>query len=144
MATELQRRGMSDLSKLSRRERQIMKIVFEKESATVNDIRCLMPNAPTPMAIRRLLAILVEKGFLKSKKKGREKLYFAKQKKASAGSKALKEVVDTFFNGSISQALATHLSHPRRKLSRSDVEDLSALIEELADKGESMEQEKDQ
>lgn len=121
-----------------------MRIVFEKESATVNDIRCLIPDAPTPMAIRRLLAILIEKGFLKSRKKGRENLYFAKQQKASAGSKALKEVVDTFFNGSISQALATHLSHPRRKLSRSDVEDLSALIEELANKNKLIDQGKDQ
>lgn len=121
-----------------------MQIIFELDSATVNEIGRQMPDAPTPMAIRRLLAILVEKGFLKRKKKGRENLYLAKQQKASAGFNALKEVIDTFFNGSISQALATHLSHPRRKLSRADVESLSALIEELSGEGESIDQENDQ
>ncbi len=135
---------MPDLSMLSRRERQIMKIVFEAGGATVNEIRSRMTDAPTPMAIRRLLAILVDKGFLRSKKNGREKVYVAKQQKASAGSKALREVIDTFFNGSLTQALATHLAHPRQKLSSSDVEDLAALIDELSNKSDSPEQEKAQ
>lgn len=120
-----------------------MKIVFAMESATVNDIRGRMPDAPTPMAVRRLLAILIEKGFLKCAKKGREKLYHATQRKASAGSNALTEVIDTFFNGSLSQALATHLSHPRKKLSRTDLADLVALVDELEDNQKSSDQETD-
>ena len=118
---------------MSRRERQIMKIVFEKECATVNEIRDLLPEPPTPMAVRRMLAILLEKGFLKSQKKGRENVYAAKQQKGAAGSKALREVLDTFFKGSIAQALATHLGRPGSQLTDDEAERLNALIEDLSD-----------
>ena len=120
-----------DLSSLSRRERQIVQVVYSLDGATVHDICDKLPNAPTPMATRRMLAILLEKGFLKRRKQGREFVYLPKQAKKRAGASALKEVLQTFFDGSIGQALATHLNATRQPLSDDDVQRLNQLIDEL-------------
>ena len=56
---------MSDSSKLSRRERQIMDILFARGEATVNQIAEALPDPPTPMAVRRMMHILEEKGHLR-------------------------------------------------------------------------------
>ena len=129
---------MTSMAKLSRRERQIMEIVFEQRSATVNDICELLSGQPTPMAVRRMLAILMEKNQLKREKCGREFVYLPKQSKSRAGVKALRQVLATFFDGSIGSALATHLERPGTKLTDEDVERLTQLIDELKDqRGES-------
>ncbi|KAA5542708.1 BlaI/MecI/CopY family transcriptional regulator [Roseiconus nitratireducens] len=122
---------MTNFEKLSRRERQIMEIVYEIEQATVHQIRKQLDGDPTPMAVRRLLAILMEKGYLKRVKSGREFAYLPKQPKTKAGVKALRKVVKTFFEGSIGEALATHLERPGASLSSEEVERLSRLIDEF-------------
>ena len=122
---------MTNLSQLSRRERQIMSVVFSLRRASVHDICQRLDGNPTPMAVRRLLAILMEKGHLKREKSGREYLYLPKQSKNIAGVKALREVLTTFFDGSIGTALATHMDRPGGKVSDDDIETLRRLIEEL-------------
>lgn len=125
---------MSGLSQLSRRERQIMEIVFQMRSASVNDIRERLPGQPTPMAVRRLLAILMEKGLLKRRKDGREYVYLPRQSKQRAGVTALRQVLATFFDGSIGSALATHLEKPGTRLTDEEVQRLTDLIEDLQTK----------
>ena len=122
---------MTDLTKLSRRERQIMEIVFSKRKASVLEICTALPNPPTPMAVRRMLAILQEKGALKREKQGREYVYLPRQSKRRAGVKALRQVLETFFDGSIGTALATHLEKPGGDLSDEDVQRLRELIADL-------------
>ena len=122
---------MTDLTKLSRRERQIMEIVFSKRKASVQEICTALPNPPTPMAVRRMLAILQEKGALKREKQGREYVYLPRQSKRRAGVKALRQVLETFFDGSIGTALATHLEKPGGDLSDEDVQRLRELIADL-------------
>lgn len=124
---------MTNMARLSRRERQIMEIVFKRQTASVHDICERLDGQPTPMAVRRMLAILMEKGHLKREKRGREFIYLSKQSKAKAGAKALRQVLATFFDGSIGSALATHLEKPGAKLTDEDVERLTELIEELHD-----------
>jgi BlaI family penicillinase repressor len=128
---------MADSTQLARRERQIVEIVFAKQNATVQEIRDELPDPPTPMAIRRMLAILMEKGFLKRQKRGREFVYLPRQTKRVAGLQALRQVLSTFFDGSVEAALAAHLEKPGARLDRDELRRLSQLIEELSpDDGE--------
>ena len=101
---------MPNPAHFSRRERQIMDVVFARGEATVNQIRAEIPDAPTDMAVRRMMHILEEKGHLRRRREGREMVYLPVQSKARAGLKALQGVLDTFFDGSLDEALAAHLT----------------------------------
>ena len=120
---------MPDPTHLSRRERQIMDLIFAKGEATVRQIQAELPDPPTDMAVRRMLHILEEKKHLRRRQEGREVVYAAKQSKARAGMNALQQVLDTFFGGAVDEALAAHLSRketiPPEQLAR-----LKALIEQ--------------
>ncbi len=105
---------MPDPSELSRRERQIMDATFALGEATVNQIVETIPDAPTPMAVRRMMHILEEKGHLKRQGDGREVVYAPRESKDKAGRSAFQKVLETFFSGSLEEALTSHL------LSRND------------------------
>jgi predicted transcriptional regulator len=122
---------MTDLSRLSRRERQVMQIVFARRHATVHDIRADLPDPPTPMAIRRMLAILQQKGHLRRQKQGREFVYLPRHSKHRTGLKALRQVLETFFDSSAGAALATHLEKPGADLTDAELERLAKLIDDL-------------
>jgi predicted transcriptional regulator len=122
---------MSDFSKLSRREGQIMQVIFARQQATVQEIRAALPDPPTPMAVRRMLAILHEKGHLRRQKRGREVVYLPRQSKRRAGLTALRQVIDTFFNSSVGTALATHLEKRGADLDDDELERLASLINHL-------------
>jgi predicted transcriptional regulator len=92
---------MSDTSKLTRRERQIMDVLFARSEATVNQIVAALPDPPTSMAVRRMMHILEEKGHLLRRDQGREVVYAPKQSKENAGRSAFEKVLDTFFGGSL-------------------------------------------
>jgi predicted transcriptional regulator len=101
---------MAKVPQLSRRERQIMDIVYAQGGATVRQIRAALPDPPTDMAVRRMLHILEEKGHLRRRQEGREVVYLAAQSKRRAGLAALRHVLDTFFGGAVDEALAAHLA----------------------------------
>lgn len=101
---------MPNPTHFSRRERQIMDVVFARGEATVNQICAEIPDAPTDMAVRRMMHILEEKGHLRRRQEGREVVYLPVQSKARAGLNALQGVLDTFFGGSLDEALAAHLT----------------------------------
>ena len=87
-----------------------MDVVFARGEATVNQICAEIPDAPTDMAVRRMMHILEEKGHLRRRKEGREVVYLPAQSKARAGLKALQGVLDTFFGGALDEALAAQLT----------------------------------
>ena len=101
---------MFESSSLSRRERQIMDILFAKSEATVRQIQESLEDPPTVMAVRRMLHILEEKGHLKRHQNGREVVYSPLESRKNAGASALKHVIDTFFGGAIDEALAAHFA----------------------------------
>jgi predicted transcriptional regulator len=101
---------MHDPSQLSRRERQIMDLIYMAGEATVRQVQAKLPDPPTDMAVRRMLQILEEKGHLRRRPEGREVVYLPAQSKARAGVKALQHVLDTFFSGAVDEALAAHLA----------------------------------
>jgi predicted transcriptional regulator len=125
---------MSDLGHLSRRERQIMEVIYAKGEATANDVLSALPNAPTHTAVRTFLRILETKGHLKHKKRSREFVYFPTRQRERAGKSAFHRVLQTFFSGSLEQAVAAHLADPKTQVSPEELERLSALIREAKKK----------
>src|SRR5689334_4904319 len=100
---------MKERTQLSRRERQIMDVIFARGEATVNQVVEDIPDAPTSMAVRRMIHILEEKGHLKRREEGREVVYLPREAKCKAGRNAFQRVLETFFNGSLEDALSAHL-----------------------------------
>ena len=112
-----------------------MDILYAKGEASVLAIQSALPEAPTPMAVRRMLQILEEKRAVVRRKEGREFIYRPRQARKRAGSKALKHVLETFFEGSLEQALATHLSDRNSKISDEEIARLMDLIEQERESG---------
>ncbi len=112
-----------------------MEILHTRGEATVLQIAGALPDPPTPMAVRRMLHILVEKGHLKARKQSREVVYAPVEKRAKAGSSALQRVLETFFDGSLEEALAAHLVSKKGRLDDAESARLMKLIEEARQSG---------
>jgi len=91
---------------LSRRERQIMDIIHARNEATAADVQAALLKAPSYSAVRALLRILEEKGFLKHREEGPRYVFAPVESPESARGSALKRVVETFFDGSLANAVA--------------------------------------
>ena len=126
---------MPESSELSRRERQIMDAVFALGEATVNQVAENIPSPPTAMAVRRMMHILEEKGHLRRRESGREVVYAPRQTKGKAGRLAFEQVLETFFGGSLEEALAAHLHSRKDQVSADERERLIALIEQAQQEG---------
>lgn len=126
---------MTDFAELSRRERQIMDIVFANDEVSILQIQADLPDPPSTMAIRRMISILEEKGHLSRRKQGREFLYRSKRSRKLTGARALQHVLNTFFQGSVEEALATHLGRRETDLSEEELKRMIALIEEARREG---------
>lgn len=120
---------------LSRRERQIMEIVYRRGEATAAEILDDMPDAPTYSTVRALLRVLSEKGHLKHREDGPRYVYGPTVSRKLARSGALASVVDVFFDGSAAQAATALITSVQTKLSEEELDELSALIESARKKG---------
>jgi BlaI family penicillinase repressor len=126
---------MPPLSNLSRRERQIMDIVYRAGSATAAEVRDNLPDAPSYSAVRSLLRILEEKGHLTHKYDGPRYVFTPTVSRPAAQKSALRQMVRTFFDGSTSQAVAALLDLSARDLSSDELDQLSALVEQAKKEG---------
>jgi BlaI family transcriptional regulator, penicillinase repressor len=122
-------------SQLSRRERQIMGIVYVRGEVTSQDIRGELADAPTRGALRTMLRILEDKGHLTHAKRGREFVYRSTHPKKQVGPQSLRRVIDTFFSGSLRQAVAAHLAQRDTELSEDELSRLAQLIQQARDRG---------
>ena len=113
---------------LSRRERQIMDVVYSGGEATAADVHGRIPSPPSYSAVRSLLCILEEKGFLKHREDGRRYVYLPTERREQASRSALKRVVDTFFAGSFGAAIASLVDEADQKLSADEVDRIEAII----------------
>ena len=121
---------MTDLTNLSRREREIMEIVFSLGEATLSDLLARVDNPPTRPALRSIIGILESKGKLtQGDKRGREFTFRATESRTRVGRTVLGRVLDTFFSGSLGNAVATHLNDPRARYTDEELEELAKLIE---------------
>lgn len=115
---------------LSKRERQIMDIVFATAPVSVEEVRQRLPDPPTYSSVRATMAILERKGHLRHEVHGKRYVYLPTQPRSSAGRSALQRVVQTFFRGAPIQAFAALLDASGDELSESERQRLRAMIDE--------------
>ena len=114
---------------LGRRERQIMDIAYQLGEATAEEIRERLPDQPHNASVRTLLRILVDKGHLVHRREKKRYIYSPVVAQDKAGASALKNVVQTFFQGSPQKTLTALLSISRDSLSAEELEQLRAFVE---------------
>lgn len=125
---------MKKMGHLSRREREIMDIVFARSEASLSQILDDMESPPTRPALRSILTILETKGHLKHRQEGREFIYQPVHSRAKVGQSTLSRVISTFFGGSLSQAVAAYLSDPKTNLKDEEIAELKTFINQARDK----------
>ena len=113
---------------LSKRERQIMDIIYRLGTASAAEVHGEMPNAPTYTTVRGLLRVLEEKGHLTHEEDGPRYLYSAATPRQEAGVSLLSHVVRTFFDGSASKAMAALLGSSASELGEADLARLEEII----------------
>src|SRR5712691_8758616 len=113
---------------LSRRERQIMDILYERGAATAAEVLAALTDAPSNAAVRSLLRILEEKGHVRHVKKGMRYLYRPIEPRQRAARSVLRQVLQTFFGGSVEKAVTTLLAAPDSRLSEAELDRLAQVI----------------
>lgn len=120
---------------LSRRERQIMDIIYRLGEATAAEVMENLPDPPSYSAVRALLRILEEKNHLRHHQQGPRYVYAPTVPVDKAKQSALKHVLSTFFEGSVTQAVAALLDLSRDDLSDAELERLAHLIDQAQEEG---------
>ena len=113
---------------LSRRERQVMDILFRRSEATAAEVMADLPDPPTYSSVRSILSILVEKGHVTHREEGLRYVYLPVANTTQMRDEALRHVIRTFFNGSTDQVIAAALRMSDAKLSDRDIERLQERI----------------
>ena len=121
---------------LTRRESQIMEILYRRRRATVEDIRAELPDAPSPSSVRKLLEIMIDRGLLAREYEGPRYVYFPAVKPEDASRSALKQLVRTFFNDSPGSAMAALLDMSGKPLSDDEYRRLTTLLKKVREHGE--------
>ena len=113
---------------LSRRERQIMDVIYRRGSATAAEITAELPDPPTSTAVRTMLRILEDKGHLTHEQDGVRFVYRAVVDRERARESVISHVVRTFFDGSAEQAMATLIDRSASELTDAELARLAGLI----------------
>lgn len=113
---------------LSRRERQILDVIYNLGRATASEVLERLSDAPTYTTVRGLLRVLESKGHVRHEEDGARYVYIPTMTKQRAAKSALKHVVQTFFDGSPSSAMAALLGG-ERSLSTEEIDRLAELVE---------------
>jgi BlaI family penicillinase repressor len=125
----------SALPDLSRRERQILDALYKAGRATAAEVRQAMPQAPSYSAVRTLLRILEDKGHVRHEQDGTRYVYTPTVTRERAKRSALRHVLNTFFEGSATQAILALLDEDSKRLSAEDWDRLTAMIERARKEG---------
>ena len=114
---------------VSRRERQILDVLYRLGRATVADIQSAMPNAPSYSAVRTFLRILEAKGHVRHEQDGTRYVYMTRVERDRAKRSALRHLLHTFFEGSATNAIAALIDEDSDRLSADDWRRLAEMIE---------------
>jgi len=120
---------MSRSDLLSRRERQVMDVIYELGEATAREVQERLPNAPSYSAVRAVLTRLVDQGQLRYRESGPRYVYKAAEQRTRIRAAALRRTVDTFFEGSAAHAINALLGISATELSREELDELAKAIE---------------
>lgn len=113
---------------LSRRERQIMDTLYRAGRGTASEVREAMADAPSDSAVRTFLRILEEKGHVRHEDEGGRYVYMPVESRQKARKSAVLKLVETFFDGSPSQAVAALLGLSAGKLSNEELDRLEEIV----------------
>ena len=120
---------------LSRRERQIMDVIYSKGRATAADVLEAIPTPPSYSAVRAMLRLLEEKGYLRHEQDGPRYVFLPTLSRERARQSAMKQLLQTFFDNSAEQAVAALLDMSRARLSEAELDRLSEMIEKARKEG---------
>jgi predicted transcriptional regulator len=117
-------------TQLSRRERQIMDVLYQLGEATAAEVQERLPEPPSYSAVRAMLRILEDKGHVGHYEDGPRYVFTPTLGREDASRSAVSHLLKTFFNGSVEQAMAALLDGADRKLSREEIDRLARMIEQ--------------
>ena len=120
---------------LSRREREIMDILYRHGRATARTVQAELVDAPSYSAVRATLRILEEKGHVSHQRRGRSYIYAPATERSSARHAAVERLVDVFFGGSPAEAILALIDERAADLSDDEFAEIEALIEQARKEG---------
>jgi predicted transcriptional regulator len=120
---------------LSRREREVMDVLFRRGEATVAEVMEAMTDPPTYSAVRSILRVLEEKGHISHREDGPRYVYAPAEAREKARRAAVDHLVETFFDGSAEQALAALLRRSDLDLAETQVQRIAAAIAKAGEEG---------
>ena len=122
-------------NRLSRRERQIMDVLYQLGEATAAEVQERLPEPPSYSAVRAMLRILEDKGHIRHHEDGPRYVFSPVVARDTAQRSAVRHLLRTFFDGSVEDAMAALLDGAERKLSRDEIDRMSQLIEQRKREG---------
>jgi BlaI family penicillinase repressor len=120
---------------LSRRERQILDILYQRGKASASDVREAMDDAPSYSAVRTLLRVLEEKGHVRHRTEGLKYVYVPTVAREKAKRTVVKHLLETYFNGSPEQIVAALLDVSSTRLTREELDRMTEMIEKAKREG---------
>lgn len=128
-------KSKKELHALSRREQQIMHVIYSRGEATATEVLENLPAPPSYSAVRALLRVLVEKGHLRHRRDGQRYVYSPTVARERVKLSALRRVLRTFFDDSAEEAVAALLDISHERLSDEELERMENLIKQARREG---------
>src|SRR5262245_8382240 len=129
------RPGSAAPADLSRRERQIMDVIYRRGRATAGEVMEELPDPPGYSAVRAMLRILEEKGHLRHQQEGQRYVFLPTLPADNARRSALRHLLDTFFEGSREKMVAALLDERRGRIDKDELEGMARLIAQARKEG---------
>ena len=120
---------------LSRRERQVVDIIFSKGTLSAKEVMLQMNEPPTYSAVRSILRILVQKGLIQREKSGNRYRYEIHHSHDSIRNTVIRRLIDTFFDGSARMAVMSFIGNSLEEFSTDELEELLNLIQKAQKEG---------
>jgi BlaI family penicillinase repressor len=122
-------------TELSKRERQIMDVIYQKKSATAKEVMERIPNPPSYSTVRKLLNILERKGFLKHIQDSIRYIYYPKIPHKKAMRSAIRQLIETYFDNSVEEAMTALIEYNSSNLSDADLNRLIDIMKKKKREG---------
>src|SRR5436190_8969187 len=120
---------------LSRRERQIIDVLYRRGRATAAEVMAELPGEPSYSTVRTQLRVLEEKGHVRHEEDGQRYVYTPAVPRGTVRKSAMKHVIETFFEGSVEQAVAALLGGEGSRLTEEELDTIEALVEKARKEG---------
>lgn len=124
---------MAGPESLSRRERQVMDVIYELESATAKEVQANLPDPPSYSAVRAVLSRLVDLGHLQFRENGPRYVYSLTGDRQRIRRDALRRLMDTFFDGSALHTINALLGYSAKDLSKAELDEIADLIARVSE-----------